>query len=90
MSTSRFSGYKLSEVFSGHTTQYTSVRSKKPGHHVLQFLIGAVEDKSHRMAIARLVFNLRVEFRFIQKAQGFQKALLYSSIFQLNGKYNSE
>ena len=81
MSTSRFSGYKLSAVFNMHTTQYTSVRSKKPGHHVLQFLIGAVEDKSHRMAIARLVFNLPVEFRFIQKAQGFQKALCINLFF---------
>ena len=68
MSTSRFSGYKLSAVFSMHPTQYTRVRSRKPEHHVLQFLIGAVEDGSHRMAIARPTFNLPVEFRFIQKA----------------------
>ena len=71
MSTSRFLGYKLLAVFSMHPTQYTHVRSGKPEHHVLQFLIGAVEDRSHRMAIARPAFNLPVEIRFIQKSQRF-------------------
>lgn len=63
----------MSAVFNVHTRQYTSVRAEARTP-CLAVSDRAVEDKSHRMAIASLVFNLPVEFRFIQKAEGFPKS----------------